>query len=130
MVASDIGSEMNHNLDNDTQGEITSDGDPRALTVSQSQAPEQPALPGTCEVIRRLNRDTTWVATGLLSAVIFTALGLALLEYHPKADDLTTEARQTTGSVSLNANPSALGNGAGSNGQSTNEITSRQGDER
>jgi hypothetical protein len=58
--------------------------------------------------------------------VIFAALVLALLECHPKADDLRKEARQTTGSVSLNADPSALGNVAGSNGQSTNEITSRQ----
>ena len=126
MVDSEIGSEMNHNLDNDTQGEITSDGDSRALPASQLQAHEDPALPGTYEVIRRLNRDTTWVATGLLGAVIFAALVLALLEYQPKADDLTKEASQTTDSVSLNANPSALGNGAGSNGQSTNEITSRQ----
>jgi len=90
--------------------------------VSQLQAHEDPALPGTYEVIRRLNSDTTWVATGLLGAVIFMALVLALLEYQPKADDLTKEARQTTGSVSLNANPSALGNVT----KSTNEITSRQ----
>ena len=126
MVASEIGSEMNHNLDNDTQGEITSDGDSKALPASQLQAHEHPALPGTHEVIRRLNRDTTWVATGLLGAVIFAALVLALLEYHPKADDLTMEASQTTGRGLLNANPSALGNVAGSNGQSTTEITSQQ----
>ena len=126
MVASEIGSEMNHNLDNDTQGEITSDGDSKALPASQLQAHEHPALPGTYEVIRRLNRDTTLVATGLLGAVIFAALVLALLEYHPKADDLTMEASQTTGSGLLNANPSALGNVAGSNGQSTTEITSQQ----
>jgi hypothetical protein len=117
---------MNHNLDNDTQGEITGDGDSKALPAPQLQAHQHPALPGTHEVIRRLNRDTTWVATGLLGAVIFATLVLALLECHPKAHDLTKEARQTTGSVSLNANPSALGNVAGSNGQSTNEITSRQ----
>ena len=112
MAASDIGSEMNHNLDKDTQGEITSDGDSRALTASQLQAPEQPALPGTYEVIRRLNRDTTWVATGLLGAVIFAALVLALLECYPKADDLTKEARQITSSLLLNANP-ALSNVGG-----------------
>jgi hypothetical protein len=117
---------MNDNLDNGTQGESMSDGDSRALPAPELQAHEHPALPGTHEVIRRLNRDTTWVATGLLGAVIFAALVLALLECHPKADDLTKEARQTTGSASLNANPSALGNVAGSNGQSTNEITSRQ----
>ena len=101
-------------------------GDSRALPAPELQAHEHPALPGTHEVIRRLNRDTTWVATGLLGAVIFAALVLALLECHPKPDDLKKEARQTTGSASLNANPSALGNVAGSNGQSTNEITSRQ----
>ena len=126
MVASEIGSEMNHNLDNDTQGEITSDGDSKALPASQLQAHEHPALPGTYEVIRRLNRDTTLVATGLLGAVIFAALVLALLEYHPKADDLTMEASQITGGGLLNANRSALGNVAGSNGQSTTEITSQQ----
>jgi hypothetical protein len=125
-VVSEIGSEMNHNLDNDTQGEITSDGDSKALPASQLQAHEHPALPGTYEVFRRLNRDTTLVATGLLGAVIFAALVLALLEYHPKADDLTMEASQTTGSGLLNADPFALGNVAGSNGQSTTEITSQQ----
>jgi len=124
MVASEIGSEMNHNLDNDTQGEITSDGDSKALPASKLQAHEHPALPGTYEVIRRLNRDTTLVATGLLGAVIFAALVLALLECYPKADDLTKEARQITSSLLLNANP-ALSNVGDSNGKSTSEITSR-----
>ena len=117
---------MNHNLDNDTQGEITSDGDSKALPASQLQAHEHPALPGTYEVIRRLNRDTTWVATGLLGAVIFAALVLALLECHPKADDLAKEARQTTGSLLLNANPATPGNVMGSDRKSLSEITSGQ----
>jgi len=117
---------MNHNLDNDTQGEITSDGDSKALPAPQLQAHEHPALPGTYEVIRRLNRDTTWVATGLLGAVIFAALVLALLECHPKADDLAKEARQTTGSLLLNANPATPGNVMGSDRKSLSEITSGQ----
>ena len=117
---------MNHNLDNDTQGEITSDGDSKALPAPQLQAHEHPALPGTYEVIRRLNRDTTWVATGLLGAVIFAALVLALLECHPKADDLTKEARQTSGSLSLNANPATPSNVVGSIEKSTGEIASGQ----
>jgi hypothetical protein len=108
------------------RGEITSNGDSKALPASQLQAHEHPALPDTYEVIRRLNRDTTLVATGLLGAVIFAALVLALLEYHPKADDLTMETSQTTASGLLNANHSALGNVAGSNGQSTTEIASQQ----
>src|ERR1700726_5089140 len=117
---------MDQNMDDETQEEIMGDRESETLHASPLQTPEHPALPGAHDVIRRLNRDTTWVATGLLGVVIFAALVLALLECHPKADDLAKEARQTKGSVSLNVNPSALGNVAGSNGQSTNEITSRQ----
>jgi len=59
------------------------------------------------KVIKRLNRNTTWVATGLLGSVVFAALMVAFQERHPKADDLT-EARQTTGDLSLNANPATV----------------------
>ena len=52
------------------------------------------ALPDTNDVIRRFNRDTGWLATGVLGAVVFAALVLAVLvqERHPKAVDLTEEA--------------------------------------
>ena len=102
------------------------DRESETLHTSPLQTPEHPALPGAHDVIRRLNRDTTWVATGLLGAVIFAALVLALLECHPKADDLTKEARQTTGDLLLNANPAALSEVVGSNEKSTGEITSGQ----
>ena len=57
-------------------------------------------------------------------AVIFAALVLAVLECHPKADDLTKEARQTTGDLLLNANPIALSNVVDPNGKSIDKITS------
>ena len=57
-------------------------------------------------MIRRFNRDTWWLATGVLGGVIFAALVLSVLvqEPHPKADYLTEEARQAEGDLLLNAN--------------------------
>jgi hypothetical protein len=66
-----------------------------------------------------LNPNTTWVAVGLVSSVIFAALTVAL---HPKPDDLTEKPRQTR--ADLNTNPAALSSVAGSDGKSTGEITS------
>src|SRR5271166_4952327 len=65
------------------------------------------ALPGTSDVIRRFNRDTWWLATGVLGGVIFATLVLSVLvqEPHPKADYRTEEARQAEGNLLLNASP-------------------------
>ncbi|HEX7194319.1 MAG TPA: hypothetical protein VF207_05060 [Chthoniobacterales bacterium] len=54
------------------------------------------AYPGTNDVFGRFNRDTDRVTAGLLGGVVFAALAFAVLvpERHPKAADLTTEARQ------------------------------------
>src|ERR1700674_1963710 len=55
--------------------------------------PENSALPGTNDVIRSFNRDTGWLASGVLGAVVFAAFVLAVLvqERHPKAADPTEE---------------------------------------
>jgi len=45
--------------------------------------------------IKRFNRNTTWVATGLLGSVIFAALIIALQDRQSKADDLVTKASQS-----------------------------------
>jgi hypothetical protein len=90
------------------------------------QTPEHPVpWAGMEEVIKRFNRNTTWVATGLLGSVAFAALMVAFQERHATADDLT-EARQTTGDLLLNANPVASSDVMGSNEKSTGEITSGQ----
>ena len=72
-------------------------GDPesRALPAPALATQENSvALPRTSDMIRRFNRDTWWVATGVLGTVIFAALVLAVLvqERHPKRHDLTQEA--------------------------------------
>jgi hypothetical protein len=89
------------------------------------QTPERPApLAGLYKVIKRFNRNTTWVATGLLAPVFFAAVMLALQERHSKAADVTEKARQTRGDLSLNANPPAISDMVASNEMSTGEITS------
>ena len=77
-----------------------------ALHEPRLQTPEHPVpLAGIYKVIKRFNRNTTWVATGLLGSVIFAALMVALQERHPEADDLTEEPGKTRGDLSLNADP-------------------------
>jgi hypothetical protein len=117
---------VDQNMDDEIQEEITSGGESRAFPASPLQVHEYPALSGTHHLIRRLNRDTAWVATGLLGTVFFAALVLALQEFHQKADGFTEEPTQTSTSGELlpNANPAVNSDVVGSNGGSTSQITS------
>ena len=45
----------------------------------------QGSAPAASGMIRRFNRDTVWLATGVLGTVIFAALVLAIQERQPKA---------------------------------------------
>jgi hypothetical protein len=106
------------------------DGGPRTLHAPASQTPEHSvALPDTNDVIKRFNRDTGLLAAGVLGAVVFAALLLAVLvqERHPKADDLTEEARQSERDLLPNANPATRFTVVSLNGKSsTGKITSEQ----
>ena len=81
---------------------------------------------GINEVIKRFNRNTTWVATGLLGCVVFAALIVALQERHAKPYNFREEARQATVDPLVNANPTAISDIVVSNEKSTAEIASRQ----
>ena len=95
-----------------------------ALGKPRLQTPEDPVpLTGIYDVIKRFNRNTTWVATALLGFVVFGALIVAFQERHAKVDD--KEARQTTGDL-LNANPAAISEVVDSKEKSTAEMTSAQ----
>ena len=59
----------------------------------------------TSDIIRRFNRDTGWVATGVLCAIIFAALLLAVQERHPT----TAEAALAGNNLFLNADPATMG---------------------
>ena len=43
------------------------------------------SVPVTGDVIKGYNRDTAWLATGVLGAVVLAALMLAVEERQPKA---------------------------------------------
>ena len=102
-----------------------SDGDSRALLALALQSQGHPvALAGTRAVIRRFNRDTMLLATGLLGALIFAALVLAVQELHPKAAVVKDEATRTGGDLSLNANPAALSKIVGLDAGNTDEMSS------
>ena len=89
------------------------------------QTTEKPVpLTGISKAIKRFNRNTTWVATGLLAPVIFAAVMVALQERHAKAYNLTEEARQATVDPLVKANPAAISDIGGSNEKSTAEIAS------
>jgi hypothetical protein len=64
------------------------------------------SLPETSAVIRRFNRDTRCLATGVLGVMVFAASLLAVLvpEHHPSAVD-PTAAVQPPGNLLLNPNP-------------------------
>jgi cytoskeletal protein RodZ len=118
---------MDPNQDDEPLGEIADDGEPRALNALPLQTGEHPlALPGIQKVMRRFNRTTMWVATGLLGTLIFAALVLAVQERHPMAANLAEEARQTSGELLPNASTAALSEVVGSSGKSTDEITPGQ----
>jgi hypothetical protein len=85
------------------------DGDFRTLPAPMLPNREHPwVLAGTGPVIKRFNRNTMLLATGLLGTVIFAALVLAVQERYRKAPVFTDEVGQPGGEISLNANPLVL----------------------
>jgi hypothetical protein len=74
----------------------------------------------TRDVIRRFNRDTTWLATGVLGALVLAALMLGVQEYQPNA----TQAERDS---LLNANPSTVASVIAKTSNSTGNIIPGQG---
>jgi hypothetical protein len=69
------------------------------------------------DMISRFNRDTVYLATGLLGIVIFAAVILAVQECQPKAP-------QTERDLSLNVNPMSI---LAKSSSSTGKMTAEQG---
>ena len=118
MVATRFAARMNSNQDNQPSGEIAYDEQPSVLNAL--------ALDATLNVMRRFNRSTMVVATGLLGTVIFAALVLAVQEHHPRPAEVAEKAMQTNGEVLPNANPVELSEVADLSGKSTDEMSSKQ----
>jgi hypothetical protein len=109
---------MNSNQDNETLGEIAHDGQPSVLNPL--------ALDGTLNVMRRFNRNTMVVATGLFGTVIFAAMVLAVQEHHILPAEVAEKTIQTSGEVLPNANPVQLPEVVGLTGKSTDKMSSGQ----
>ena len=72
------------------------------------------------DMISRFNRDTVWLATGLLGVVIFAALVLAVQECQPKAP-------QNERDLSLNVIPAGARSVLAKGSSSTGKMTPEQG---
>jgi hypothetical protein len=114
-------------MDGETQDETASDAASTILPAPASDISEPPvALASALKAIARLNRNTTWVATGLLSSVIFAAVMVAVRDPHPETDDVKNVPQQFKSDLLPNANPAADFSVAGSTEKSAGEITSGQ----
>ena len=74
----------------------------------------------TGDVIKGYNRDTAWLATGVLGAVVLAALMLAVQECQPKA-------RQAERDLLLNANPATVASMIAQSSNSNGKMTSGSG---
>ena len=72
------------------------------------------------DTIGKFNRDTLWLATGLLGTVVFAALVLAFQERRP-------EATQADRDLLLNANPATVANAVAKNSSSNGKMTAGPG---
>ena len=96
--------------------------DAPGVTVSTALCATPLAWSGIHNVVRKLNRDITLVATGLLGTIIFAAIVLAFLGRDPKAEEGPKGARRTAGKLLLGSNPVTYENVMGSNGKNLGEL--------
>jgi hypothetical protein len=110
---------MDPNMDDEIQGKITDDEELSALNSPPLEKIENKGfLSDPDDVIRKFNRDTMWLAAGLLGTLIFAALVLALQEPDRKAANQLKEELQASGDALVNANPSILSKAVGLNPES------------
>ena len=74
----------------------------------------------TRDTISKFNRETVWLATGVLGTVVFAALVLAVQEWQPKAT-------QTERGLLLNASPATVASVIAKSSNSNGKMTPRQG---
>jgi hypothetical protein len=80
-------------------------------------------IPNTEDVIRRFNRDTAWLATGILGVLIIATLLIGVQERSPKRDDRTEEASRPQNNLMLNGKPATRLTAVDVNQESSNDIT-------
>ena len=102
-----------------------SEGESRTLPeLALSNQEHSVLLAGTGAVIKRFDRNTMLLASGLLGTVVFAALVLAVQERYQKTPVFPNGTGQTAGELSVNANTSVLSKVRGLDAESIGETTS------
>ena len=113
---------MEPNTKNEPPEEIADEAE--GFTAVPSQTQEQSLALGDAQtVMRRFNRTTTWVATGLLSTLIVAAGALVFQDNHPMTANLAEETRGTAGAIVSDRSPDPFSEGIGLNGKSIDQNT-------
>jgi hypothetical protein len=107
--------------------EITDKDETGGLDAASLQAHEQSFALGDAQtVMRRFNRTTTWVATGLLSTLVVAAGALVFQDNHPIAVNIHEEPRRTSGGLVSEGSPDSPSEVVGLNGKNPDQTTSGQ----
>jgi hypothetical protein len=97
------------------------------LNRSESNDHEDPtSLTRSYNVIKKFNRNTTWVATGLLGSVFFAALMVALQDRRVKSDEPSVEESQSAGELTPTFNAAVFTNSTSRNDKQIDEVVSEQ----
>ena len=89
---------------------VSADRESREFAVPALQTREHSASCGTNEVLRKFNRDTRWVAAGLLCILLLAALVFVVLfpERHAATAGFSERASQLTSNSSPAENAATL----------------------
>jgi hypothetical protein len=118
---------MDPNRKDETPEEISDKEETGGFDAASLQAQEHSFGLGDAQtVMRRFNRTTTWVATGLLSTLVVAAGVLAFQDNHPMAANIHEEARRTSGGLGLEGSPYSPSEVVGLNGKNPDQTTSGQ----
>jgi hypothetical protein len=116
---------MDPNQKDEPPKEIADKDETGGFNAASLQAQEQSfALDDAETVMRRFNRTTTWVATGLLSTVVVAAGVLVFQDNHPKAVNIREEARRTSGGLVSEGSLDSPSEVVGLNGKNPDQTTS------
>ena len=118
---------MDPNQKDEPPEEIVDENETEGFSAAPLQTREQSLALGDAQtVMRRFNRTTTWVATGLLSTLIVAAGVLVFQDNHPMAANLPEEARGTSRAIVSDGSADPPSEGIGLNGKSPDQTTSGQ----
>jgi hypothetical protein len=118
---------MDANQKDEPPEEITDKDEKGGFDAASLQAHEQSFALGDAQIVmRRFNRTTTWVATGLLSTLVVAAGVLVFQDNHPMAVNIHEEARRTSGGFVPEGSSDSPSEVVGLNEKNPDQIASGQ----